>query len=390
MTATVSKAGPYYSSGEIKFSSLRTNFRAQIRKQTSGGSETFSSDTGEIKASDLRRVTSTSNTNPIVPDSTENANISATSNWKTSQFRGSIKYYYIAQSGTDTNFDIDAQSWNNNLNKNICKILFIDGTCGSSSVTSPAAQLNATAYNLTVDNYGSILGAGGRGGGTAGAPSIAGESGGAALEMTSVSGNNIVVFVRNGSRIYGGGGGGEKGTTGANGSNGTCSYVQYFQGGCGCPGCPPGWQDLGCGQNYGNHCARRAVYGCWGDQWWESNGDSRYNNCKYTYEVSGGSGGTGGNGGLGRGYTNQSGSLSGASGSSGGGASGCFSGGSYETAPTNGNSGESGGDGGEWASNGANTNNSESGGTAGRAIFGSNYSVTGTINSSTIKGFYNP
>lgn len=68
MTATVSKAGPYYSSGEIKFSSLRSNFRAQVRKETSGGSETFNSDTAQIKASDLRRITSTSNTNPTVPD----------------------------------------------------------------------------------------------------------------------------------------------------------------------------------------------------------------------------------------------------------------------------------------------------------------------------------
>ena len=40
MTVATSKAGPYYSSGEIKFSSLRSNFRAQIRKETSSDSET--------------------------------------------------------------------------------------------------------------------------------------------------------------------------------------------------------------------------------------------------------------------------------------------------------------------------------------------------------------
>jgi len=118
MAATVSKAGPYYSSGEIKFSSLRSNFRAQIRKATSSGSETFSSDTATIKASELKRLTVTTNTDPIVPDATENANISTSSNWKLSQFRGSIKYYYITQSGTDLNFDIDAQSWHSNINKN--------------------------------------------------------------------------------------------------------------------------------------------------------------------------------------------------------------------------------------------------------------------------------
>jgi hypothetical protein len=176
MTATVTRAGPYYTSGEeIKFSSLRANFRAQQRKTTSGGSETFSTDTGEIKVSDLKRITTTLETNPIVPDATENANISTSSNWKTSQFRGSIKYYYITQSGTNLNFDIDnppttgsPASWNANLNKNIQKFLFVDGTCGSNSVTIPAAQLNDAAYNLTVDVTGSILGAGGRGGSSSG------------------------------------------------------------------------------------------------------------------------------------------------------------------------------------------------------------------------------
>ena len=64
MTATVSKAGPYYSSGEIKFSSLRSNFRAQVRKETSGGSETFNTDTAAIKASELLRNTTTTDTSP--------------------------------------------------------------------------------------------------------------------------------------------------------------------------------------------------------------------------------------------------------------------------------------------------------------------------------------
>jgi len=388
MTATVSKAGPYYSSGEIKFSSLRSNFRAQVRKETSGGSETFNSDTAEIKVSELKRITSTSNTNPNVPDATENANISTSSNWKTSQFRNSIKYFYITQSGTDVNFDIDAQSWNSNLNKNVRKFLFVDGTCGSNSFSSPAAQLNATAFNLTVDTYGSILGAGGRGGGTSGAPAISGEAGGDALEMTSSSGSNNIVLLRNVGRIYGGGGGGEKGKTGDNGANGTCAFVQYFQGGCGCPGCPGGWQDLGCGQNYGNHCSRRQVCNWLGNCWWESNGDSRYNNCKFTYSVSGGTGGIGGNGGPGRGYNNQSGSLAGAAGATGGSKGTCTQGGSYETAPTDGKNGETGGSGGEWAIAGGNTSNTGNGGNPGRAVFGSNYSITGTINSDTIKGSY--
>jgi hypothetical protein len=39
---------------------------------------------------------------------------------------------------------------------------------------------------------------------------------------------------------------------------------------------------------------------------------------------------------------------------------------------------------------GGNTSNSGAGGSNGRAITGSNYSVTGTINSGTIKGAYQP
>jgi len=375
MAATVTKAGPYFASGEISFSSLRTNF-----KETSSGS---------ISASELRRNTSVTDKNPIVPDATENASISTGNNLAISQFRNSIKYYYITQTGTDTNFDIGAQSWNSNLNKNILKWMYMNGTVGSST-SSAAAILSSTAHNLTIDVSGSILGSSGRGGGTAGAPAISGESGGNGLNINSSGANNIVVFVRNTANIFGGGGGGERGKTGATGANGTCAFVQYFQGGCGCPGCPGGWQDLGCGQNYGNHCSRRQQCGCWGDCWWQSNGDTRYNNCKFVYSVSGGLGGSGGNGGPGRGYNNQSGSLSGAAGALGGAKGTCTSGGSYETTPQDGGNGETGGNGGDYGQVGQSTFNTGDGGAAGRAISGSNYSVTGTLNTNTIKGLYNP
>ena len=178
MAVSVSKAGPYFSSGEIKFSDLRKNFRSQVRKVSSGGSETFSpdpaTDTAAISASELLRDIDTTEQSPIVPDCKENresgplsSGISASSDWKVSQFRNSIKYYYVTLPSSDevTNFDIDAQSWNTNLDKNINKFMFIDGTCGSSSVSSPAASFSATTHNLTVDVYGDILGCGGRGGG---------------------------------------------------------------------------------------------------------------------------------------------------------------------------------------------------------------------------------
>ena len=55
---TTSETGPFYASGEISFSSLRTNF-----KETS---------TGSISVSELYRDTDVNETEPVVPDCTEN------------------------------------------------------------------------------------------------------------------------------------------------------------------------------------------------------------------------------------------------------------------------------------------------------------------------------
>ena len=113
MSASVTKAGPYFSSGSISFSSLRNTF-----KEVSSGS---------VKASELTRNTNISEKNPIVPDATENSSVSSSNNLKISQFRDTIKYYYITQSGTDTNFNISSQSWNSNLSKNIKKWMYMNG-----------------------------------------------------------------------------------------------------------------------------------------------------------------------------------------------------------------------------------------------------------------------
>lgn len=372
MTVSVAKAGPYYASGEIKFSSLRSNFRAQSRKESSGGSETFSTDTNPIKASDLIRNTTTTDTNPIVPDATENSGIvSSESNWKSSQFRNSIKFYYVQQSGTELNFDIDAQTWNSNLTKNIIKVAFIEGTCGSDTVSSSAADFNATAYNFTIDVGGNIYGAAGRGGGTgSGAPDPSGQTGGNALTMASSGGNNVVVNVRNTGKIYGGGGGGERGAQGSNGNGGRCREETYVRSGCqqgNTVSCPGGWNQYQSGQDC---CEYRR--GCNANFWWVR--------CERYYDTSGGTGGAGGTGGLGRGYNNQSGSLSGAGGSGGTSGGGCGA--------QNGGTGETGGSGGDWAAAGGNTSNSGNGGSSGAAISGSNYSVTGILTLDTIKGSY--
>jgi len=380
MAVATTKAGPYYSSGQIKFSDLRRDFRAQQRKTTSGGSETFSTDTAAIKASDLRRNVSTTSTNPIVPDALENNNISSSTNWKVSQFRNSIKYYYITQSGTNTNFDMDNLAWNGNLARNINKFLFIDGTCGSTSTSSSAAEFAATAYNLTIDVYGDIFGAGGRGGGTSGAPAISGESGGNALSVSSSGGNNVVVFVRSTARIYGGGGGGEKGANGSGGSSGTCTSPECIHQYC---AGSPNNSCMGCGGNF--QYTRRP--GCCKSTMRGGCVESVYQSiCRSTQSSSTPSGGAGGNGGNGVGYTqSRSDGIGGGAGS----CPSCPDGWSLSGGNCSG-SGETGGNGGDWGDAGGNTGNSGSGGNAGRAISGSNYSVSGTINGSTIQGLYNP
>lgn len=361
MSVAITKAGPYYSSGPISFSSLRSNFKELA--------------SGEIKASEIRRNTLSSNIDPIVPDCTENSNISTSSNLKLSQFRNSIKYYYITQTGTDVNFNINSQSWNDNLNKNIKKWMYINGICGSNSTSLSAASFNSTTYNLTIDVSGYIYGAGGSGGTST---TISGDSGGSALSVTSSGGNNIVVFVRSTAQIYGGGGGGEKGLKGSDGSAGTC-YNSTTTSGCGsAPGCPGGYYETG---TYGGGCCQSTCV-CWFRCCERCVNWIQYRNCSQQYTVSGGIGGEGGNGGPGRGYNYQSGSLAGAGGSAGTSGNGCGS--------TDGLTGETGGSGGEWGKSGSNTNNTGNAGLPGRSILGSNYTVSGTLNSSTIKGFYLP
>jgi hypothetical protein len=113
MSVSVSKT-LLFTSGQIKFSDLRSSF-----KEVSSGS---------ISASELRRNTNTSNTNPIVPDATENSDVASGNNLRLSQFRNTIKYYDLNQSGTDSNLNISSQTWNSNLSKNIVKKMTIGGT----------------------------------------------------------------------------------------------------------------------------------------------------------------------------------------------------------------------------------------------------------------------
>lgn len=384
MTVTISNTY-FYSSGAISFSSLRTNF-----KQT---------DTGSISASELRRNTSTSSSNPIVPDATENSSITTSNNWKTSQFRNSIKYYNITQTDTNLNFNIgNSAFWNGNLTRNVNKRVYINGTCGSNLTSTPAASLTSLlVYNIFITVSGGIYGAAGSGGTSS---AISGGSGGDALLINpGSSSSNIVVQVNSTANIYGGGGGGEFGTTGATGATGICilENTQEVFACRNCPGDCTGYtvpkEITGTGyyqqiNNFLGGCRDSSRCGCgaFGCAARKA-GDCR---ADYYYYVGGGPGGVGGNGAKGRGYDNFSASLSGSAGSagSGGGCAGYSRNGS--PVPQPGQTGETGGSGGNWGSAGGNTNNTGSGGFAGRAINGSKYLVSGTISSITIKGSYLP
>jgi hypothetical protein len=390
MSVSVTKAGPYFSSGSISFSQLRSNF-----KETSSGS---------VSASELRRNTNTNEANPVVPDSTENEQISTGSNLSLSQFRNSVKRYFATQTGTDDNshgrqepgfrmglYDPygrgidwsggglngrDGQGGNNTGNhiKNVQKFIEIRGTCGSVNRTLPAAQLapRLTVNNVRISVFGSILGQGGLGGyNPEGFPvgNASGEDGGIALNFGTIGVNNTLE-VRSGARIYGGGGGGEQGLNGARGSAGTCMR-EYSVTSCGgTPSCSSGGSLV---STSGGSCCEYRITGggVWSRTLSQKVGIRRtcvtytvFGTCRISQASTTPIQGIGGRGGNGQGY-NQS-RTNGENGSAGtcptcpGGLN--LSGGECAT------NGGRGGDGGDWAQDGGETAGGRTRGRAGAAV----------------------
>ncbi len=397
MTIEITKSGPFYVTAgtPISFSSLRTNFKG--------------TNSGAVSASQLRKDTSTDSTDPTVPNATENVNISTSSNLQLSQFRNSIKRYKIRQStvggeSAETNFDIDAQDWNSNLDKNIQKTFEVTGVIGATSTANAAATFNATAYNLKIHVFGHIYGQGG----AAGVPNGGnGGNGGPALSVTNQVANNITIEIVAGGRIFGGGGGGGAGNKGADGdpgspgtkSGGTTSTYQEITAGSRCSN-QTFLGQAGPDFYFAYVCAAAGYSGYY--YFYKSPQDCGTGNTDYsgictrtvttdnppiaTAGGNAGTGGAGGAGGQGQGHTTgRSDGVGGLCGSDGGGCGGCTA-----TAGTPGKTGITGGNGGDYGVNGTAANPGGNGGVAGRAIAGLNYSVTGTINGDTVKGLYNP
>jgi len=358
----------FFTSGQISFSQMATNF--------AGGAT-------DIKASAYFRYTDTSIANPILPDCTENqaagvpgatlnSNLSGL-NWKTSKLRNTIKYYNVTQSGTDGNSLITNDStgtWNGNLGKNILKNTFLNGTLYSNDPTLSAATVAGYVYNLTLTISGAIYGAAGK--------SNSG-TGGNALNITSTTGSSSVkIYLNSSAQVYGGGGGGSHGSTGATGYASQCTQYTTTQGCKGSPGCPAGFTDIG---TRGGNCCQTTCQWCGWDTCgcFPCVGYTEYRDCSRVYAVPGAPGGTGGAGGTGRGYNNFSGSLAGAPGAPGT-AGGC------PTYGGSGSQGNTGANGGEWGQSGM--SDLTNGGASGRSVSGANYSITGSINSNTLKGAY--
>lgn len=386
MAYTISKAGPYLSSGEIKFSDLRSLF-----KETSSGT---------IKASELLRNTSTADRNPIVPDCTENRTsgplgngISTGNNWRTSQFRNSIKYYNITQTGTNDNgantglngAEVGSAGWNSNLQYNIIKQFNINGTIGSYSNARYAMNLNEFTANLYINVNGTIQGASGPGSTNGGARN--GAPGGPAAYINSGSGGSVFVSVNNGGFILGGGGGGAMGVAGANGNAGTC--VDQFQTGnnCGgCPGCPAPYTRTA--TSGGGCCSGQCGRPCW-RCCFQCRANNCSSTCNWTRTRPGAPGGRGGYGGRGIGYTltQQNGFAS----PNYGEGEGPVYGGCPTYGPrtaSDGLRGQNGGNGATAWGGGGNGTTGANGGSGGKGITGGGYTVIDTGYTSNIRGGY--
>ena len=391
----------------LKFSELRLAF-----KEVSSGS---------VSASELFRNTNVDVTNPIVPDSTENEDISPDTydadgnlfsgngtNLVISTLRNSVKRYKATQSGTQSQFDAgrfdgtNGIDWsgggasgrdstnftNGNYSKNVPKTLVITGHCYSTdtgtdgdpqsnnlgSDKASAAKLipGCNVYNNKIEVTGKIHGAGGLGGNdTRGWPhgNAPGKDGGNALKI-SHQGNATEVIVGANAEIWGGGGGGEQGSNGETGDEGPlgdradCGLF-YDVGACNStPTCQPGHTTVSGPTETGRcngrwWCWSRFMGKCWFGAW---NDDPYYTvSCSNSTKSTTPAQGIGGAGGNGKGY-NQA-RTDGVGGTAPSDLCPVCPAGTIKTGGRCGQPGGSGGDGGGWGQAGQSTAGENAGGT---------------------------
>jgi hypothetical protein len=223
--------------------------------------------------------------------------------------------------------------WNQTTNVNVRINVYSGVTVYSNSISSPALTINAlpVGSQITLNNAGTIIGAGGAGGGAG----QTGSPGGPALQL------NYPTTIFNNGNISGGGGGGGGGNGGTlaglsviNSSAYTCGFTScpgYYTSGSALPGSrdnpnPPIPATTYCAGGYYSNC-----YGgcrCY-DQYHYNCGTL---NCPTTTDVSGGAGGNG------ESLNAATNGISGAGGSAGNGGAG-GSGGNSGNSSSDGNKG---------------------------------------------------
>ena len=363
----------YFTSGEIKFSAIRDTFGDLA------GTDVRASDYLRNAGDDVdwEAPGQTKTISPRVPNATENADVSTSTDWEVSDLRDSIVEYNVVQDASTSDeelefADTNVPTWNNNLSKNVNKKMSVEGTIYANEVSKYALTFSDGEYNnLTIDvpDGGKIYGEGGAAGG--------GNGGGALYVKNTASYDNVSVTIGSNGQIWAGGGGGDNGNSGNSGSTLSCftnssHNASYGDGGrsynsstasnaC-TSAAPSGSYDVQVVTANPTSVRNRCRGGSYRrGQGWNSTNKSGYScspnwslscSSKIANNIAGGTGGTGGNGGVGQGFSNQSAPGSGNSGNSGN-TNTCAATGANSV----GNAGNSGSDGGTWgvgASNGGN------------------------------------
>lgn len=327
----------------IKFSELRRSFKTIEPRDGFSNNDDYSNDSNSISISASELLRDSSSSNPILPDSVENASLGipdVEENWRVGLIPGAVKFYFLNQTSENDNtgdltkpgLDVDTPTnsvgesgtevleWETNISKNIKKWAFIDGTVGSDTPDKAALEISGTTKNLQVNIglTGAVYGAGGDGG----AASASGQAGGNAIEVVGTSHDNLKIYTSSTATVYAGGGGGGGGGSGGGAQKGgkTCSVQNKSN-------CAPQFPRTR------PECGR-----------WDVDAPTPGS-------------GTGGKGGVGRGWNNFSGKTDGAGGGNGsGGTSGKTTGPCVTVssgASGKGGNGGTGGTGGTWGAVGA-------------------------------------
>ena len=118
----------YFTSGEIKFSAIRDTFGDLA------GTDVRASDYLRNAGDDVdwEAPGQTKTISPRVPNATENADVSTSTDWEVSDLRDSIVEYNVTQDASTSDeelefADTNVPTWNNNLSKNVNKKMSVEG-----------------------------------------------------------------------------------------------------------------------------------------------------------------------------------------------------------------------------------------------------------------------